>query len=146
MDNSAAFQCCTPSGAPCGCMRKSFTECFADCLPVNPAGPVFGRMGAFFVGPDLGRTGACLGGIVFVYTQTYFYHQSASVNTTLSTSKDTYAAARSATYTFPSPLYVSLIAALDASRVCTSRDGTCGLNCCRRDGRTPPPNVVVVNP
>ena len=53
-------------------LRKSFTECFADCLPVNPAGPVFGRTGAFFVGPDLGRTGACLGGIVFVYTMTYY--------------------------------------------------------------------------
>ena len=35
------------------CLRKSFTECFADCLPVNPAGPV-------------------LGGIVFIYTEIYY--------------------------------------------------------------------------
>ena len=48
-------------------LRKSLTECFADCLPVNPAGPVRGRTGAFFVGPDFGRTGAFLGGIVFAY-------------------------------------------------------------------------------
>ena len=38
-------------------------------------------------------------------------YQSASVNTKLKISHDTYAAARNAAYTFPSPLYVSLIAA-----------------------------------
>ena len=44
---------------------------------------------------------------------------------------DTYAAARNAEYTFPSPLYVSLIAACVDSRVCTKRDGTGGINFCR---------------
>ena len=53
-------------------------------------------------------------------------YQSASVNTTLKISHDTYAAARNAEYTFPSPLYVSLIAACVDSRVCTKRDGTGG--------------------
>ena len=41
-----------------------------------------------------------------------------------------YAAARNAAYTFPSPLYVSLIAACVDSRVCTNRDGIGGLNFC----------------
>ena len=44
---------------------------------------------------------------------------------------DTYAAARNAEYTFPSPLYVSLIAACVDSRVCTKRDGTGGINFCK---------------
>ena len=54
------------------CLRRSFTECFADCLPVKPAGPVFGRTGALFAGPDFGRTGAFLGGIVFIHSDTYY--------------------------------------------------------------------------
>ena len=44
---------------------------------------------------------------------------------------DTYAAARNAEYTFPSPLYVSLIAACVNSRVCTKRDGIGGINFCK---------------
>ena len=53
------------------------------------------------------------------------------MNTKLKICHDTYAAARNAEYTFPSPLYVSLIAACVDSRVCTKRDGTGGINFCR---------------
>ena len=42
-----------------------------------------------------------------------------------------YAAARNAAYTFPSPLYVSLITSCVDSRVCTNRDGIGGLKFCR---------------
>ena len=58
---------------------------------------------------------------------------------------DTYAAARNAEYTFPSPLYVSLIAACVDSRVCTKRDGTGGINFCRCGYISVPSSFVRLN-